>query len=85
MRQDPSTRRRRSEYLTVGETAQILRTSPQTIRRAFDKGELIGYTVGSDRRIQVDSVRAFMWENGYDLDRLDWWLKCNSNPKDNSK
>lgn len=44
------------ELLTVAETAVVLRMSAPTIRRALERGELIGLRVGRQWRVERDSL-----------------------------
>jgi len=58
---------------TTGEVARICSVSQQTIIRCFDSGRLKGFRVpGSKfRRIPLESLRDFMFNNDIPLDLLD--------------
>jgi excisionase family DNA binding protein len=45
--------------LIVAEVAAILRIVPKTVHRLFDRGELPGFKVGTDRKIYASSVADF--------------------------
>lgn len=56
--------------MTVPEAAAILRVSEETVRRAFDAGELKGYKTRADRgwrRIYRTSVEEYRRARGEDV------------------
>lgn len=46
------------ELLSVDEAAQLLKVSPDTVRRAFDRGEIAGQRTSADRRAHRRLSRA---------------------------
>ena len=47
-----------SSYLTAGEAADLLRVTPQTLRRALARGDVHGVRVGRVWRVPVDGLEA---------------------------
>ena len=43
-----------SQWLTVAETAALLRVTPRTVRRMISRGQLTGHRLGT-RLIRIDS------------------------------
>ena len=52
------------ELLTVEEAAQLLRVSPHTVRRAFDRGEITGQRTSADERAHRRLDRSSVEEYG---------------------
>lgn len=63
----------RKRIFTTGEVAKLLSVNINTIIRWFDSGRIQGYRLptGRDRRIPMDSLKAFMVANSFPLDLLD--------------
>ena len=55
-------------FLTVGETARLLRCSEQTVRRRIREGELPAAKLGSGRnsavRVPRAAIGAWLWSRG---------------------
>lgn len=52
-----------NEILTVKETAQLLKTTCQQIRKMIANRELPAVKVGREWRIPLESIRLFLEEN----------------------
>lgn len=51
------------QLLTVQETARMLRTSSQQVRKMIQSGELPAVKVGREWRIPAESIRMFLENN----------------------
>lgn len=60
--------------LTCGQMATILGVSPRTANKIFDAGGIRGWKVNRDRRVCPVSLREYMEENGYPVQRLEAFL-----------
>jgi excisionase family DNA binding protein len=51
--------------LTIGEVAEMLRVHPTTIYRLVKRGELPGFKVGGNWRINSDALDAWLAEGSH--------------------
>jgi len=69
----PSPAERVSEYLSIGEGAELVNVHPATLRTWIKDGRLIGHRAGRHHRIKRSELESFMTQLGgapsLDLDR----------------
>lgn len=51
---------RKQEFLTVRETAELLKVNPMTIYRYIKAGKLVAYKLGKDFRIDKKELDKFL-------------------------
>lgn len=61
--------------LATGDVAQVLGVSHRHATKMFDAGQLVGWKIGTHRRMSSAVLRGFMLANGFPIERLDAWLR----------